>query len=781
MAMRTRQPLPWRATAIVWLTAATATTSALAQAPSAPPMSSATPPAADDPLVALTAKRPEAPPNVGRSVRIERPDGTPATDAVVVCTPWSGLEARYDSERLAEAAWPGDQLRQQAMRARDGVRLHVDGLGTVRAPFDSFVFAFTAAAAAEMFVHGNERGPSVLSLQPVHECTVEVVDAAGVRVDGVPIAVHAPHENGSWPIHLASSHQERPLRTLTRAAPGTVVALAIGSRRPIEAPLPPHRGRVRLQLPPTTTFSARLAGDLAPGTSLQWQLSSGNAGRLAFGTTDEAGTAHWPFVEIGAEVEVVAQLQLALWSRRPDFAAGRTTATANAPTLACERLVTAPIVAVALRTPAGTPARHRAIHAQIDHPHDRQQSILRTNRDGWLELPLSPQVADGRPVRLQLQLLDVVHESAPEATARFEVRFDAARRIDHGSIRCTALPPGVDGHVVTPAGEPVVGLEVAYGNRRQRTDAAGHFTFPVAPMAGEEFALGIEPGWCFVGDDPWHCTLRTRPTGLRLVAVRAASLRVHSDLDELDLSPIRYRLESASDDQLHVDLPFDWRNERLPAPPGHWHFVAHVDGRELLRLRDVHGESGIETHDARFLPFDWRAFARLVTVTVLDGDGRPAHGCSVSTGRSSVQAYRGRARLLLPRDGHDVVVEAPDGTVRRLLGVTDDQVVVLGNGTPLTVQLSPPPKLPGGVALELACDEQKLASFDANGVATVVLPKAGSYQPTLRVHGARSTFVCTGLNLAALDVPAAGRKFVLELTAEQQRTLANGIERVMAR
>lgn len=38
-----------------------------------------------------------------------------------------------------------------------------------------------------------------------------------------------------------------------------------------------------------------------------------------------------------------------------------------------------------------------------------------------------------------------------------------------------------------------------------------------------------------------------------------------------------------------------------------------------------------------------------------------------------------------------------------------------------------------------------------------------------------------GLNLAALDVQAAGRKFVLELTVEQQQTLANGIECVMAR
>jgi hypothetical protein len=39
----------------------------------------------------------------------------------------------------------------------------------------------------------------------------------------------------------------------------------------------------------------------------------------------------------------------------------------------------------------------------------------------------------------------------------------------------------------------------------------------------------------------------------------------------------------------------------------------------------------------------------------------------------------------------------------------------------------------------------------------------------------------TGRNLAALDVPASGGNFVLELTVEQQRMLANGIASVMAR
>ena len=51
-------------------------------------------------------------------------------------------------------------------------------------------------------------------------------------------------------------------------------------------------------------------------------------------------------------------------------------------------------------------------------------------------------------------------------------------------------------------------------------------------------------------------------------------------------------------------------------------------------------------------------------------------------------------------------------------------------------------------------------------------------------RGSRSTSAAppplASLNLAALDVPTAGRKFVLELTAEQQQTLANGIERAMA-
>ena len=264
-------------------------------------------------------------------------------------------------------------------------------------------------------------------------------------------------------------------------------------------------------------------------------------------------------------------------------------------------------------------------------------------------------------------------------------------------------------------------------------------------------------------------------TGVRLVMQRAARVRFASDMPNRFHSAIHYYLEPASGRGPKVRLGMLGPRE-LIVPPGHWHFVAAVGAEELLRLPDLHCESGVETHDPRFMAFDWRAYATLVEITVRDDHGAPSDECLIwlwqGKGGSGCQPTGGVARLLLPKGGASVSIEPRDKKFAKVnLGVvTEDQVVVLGGGPPMTLKLAPMPKLPEGVEIVVAVGDNAEVPFDAMGTAIVVLPKAGSYTPTiaLKRNGNLSPL---DWKLAAVDVPANGAKVAIEVTPARQKVL----------
>jgi hypothetical protein len=230
-------------------------------------------------------------------------------------------------------------------------------------------------------------------------------------------------------------------------------------------------------------------------------------------------------------------------------------------------------------------------------------------------------------------------------------------------------------------------------------------------------------------------------------------------------------------------LPVSFDQRELQAPPGHWHFLALHHGEELHRLPDLRCDSGVETHDPRFMAFDWRAFAIHVAIKVLDANGRPTDECTVWVRhRGSGQGMsptNGTMHLLLPKAGGSVDIEPRDKKFAKVdLGVvTEDQVVVLGGGPPLTVTIRPMPKLPEGCELVLRTDSSDAGvPFDDQGTATIVLPKAGSFPPMVAMRKGHMRY---GMDwqLPAVEVPTAGAKVDVDVTAARQTVLEQTIRR----
>jgi len=303
---------------------------------------------------------------------------------------------------------------------------------------------------------------------------------------------------------------------------------------------------------------------------------------------------------------------------------------------------------------------------------------------------------------------------------------------------------------------------------------------------GHAIQLLLDHDWCAVTGHPWEIALPEGTKDARLVVQRAARVRFATDLRGEFLSRIDFHLEPADGEGAAIDLPFSLAQRELLVPPGHWHFVVEQENRELHRLPDLRGASGVETHDPRFMAFDWRAFATPVELRVRDAGGQPSDACTVwitsVLGGSGRSPMGGVLRLLLPKHGADVEIEPDDAALPRIpLGiVTKDQVVVLGGGPALTVRLQPMPQLPEGFELVLATDDRVGVPFDARGLATLRLPKAGEVPPTIRLRRGDDAVAPLPWQLPPVDVPEAGTTFVVELTADRQTLLDQWIERIRA-
>ena len=726
-------------------------------------------------------------------VVVQRPDGSPATDAVVVFTPSRDDEAARAERQAASKAFPADEPQRFALLAANGTRYRVDERGGTRVPKNGYVLAFAGELVVRRFVGADEAEPRlVLPLVPPRPFTVDVVTADGASAVGVPVALQESPRHGLARLAPTGADGTLAVRLATRRAEGTVVVLDIVSKTPVTAPLPADGERVRLQLPATTAVVATFAGELAPGSTLAWSLQYGEVARRRDGEPpagtsrrvagDRTGdrSASWPFVEVG--IVTTASVQLGAL----EVARGTATSAAGSEPIALSRTITAPTFALQILDVDGAPVRNRVVDLQWKYRNGSSGERATTNREGWIEVEMPARFAARADVTLGVSLNAAGSSDVLVGTGTVAVKADGYTRIVLPPLRCEPLPVLVAGIVVTADGTPVPDLELsvrAANWQRLRTDRDGRF---VARGATEKrpVYLDLAAAWCFVDGPPWRVELAGGTKDARLVVQRAARVRFAADLKQSVHSRIDYRLEPATGEGQPVELPFTLGQRELLVPPGHWHFVVHSDGNELLRLPDLRGESGVETHDPRFMAFDWRAYAVLVELTVRDAKGQPYDDCTVwlrhEGGGSGTSPTNGVLHLLVPKDGSLVDVEPRDTKLPKAeLGkVTADQVVVLGGGPSLTVTLQPMPQLPAGHELLLAIDDGDGVPFDARGVAIVLAPKPGSFTPAVRLRKGDTRFGPLDWKLPAIDVPSEGKATVIELTPSRQQQLDGTIERL---
>ena len=733
------------------------------------------PNAPSDPFAVLAAKEPQEPAAGGIRVVVQKPDGTPAIDAIVVFTPWSDDEAARAEREAAKQRFPTDEPLRFALLAANGTRYRVDERGASRVPKQGHVFAFVGDVAARQYVSEDSTEPRiVLQLALPQTIAVDVVTADGKPAVGVPLAVRDAPRHSSDPEHATGVDGTATLRLL-RVRPATAfVELQVATRSKLQAPMPAKGARLRLQLPPTTAIDATFAGDLVPGAELDWQLQCGENAPTIAGQRKGERSARWPFVEVGAAFTITVQ------SANLDLGTTNGTATADAAPVALERTQSAPTFAMQILDPDGKPARH----VDVD-PHWRSKGGTantwgsRTNGEGWIELAMPPHFVGQGDVEIRL-LLAPAARGPMLGFGNVTVQAKGKVRTVLPPLRCERPPVLAAGTLVTPDGKPMPDFVLSlYSPTYQRvtTDAAGRFEV-LGVEDGLPLQLRLESDWCFATGQPWIAQLTSGTKDARLVVQRAARVRFGADLPSDLHTRIRYRLEPASREGERIDLQ-SLGAHGLYVPPGRWNFVAHLDDRELLELPDLRADSGVETHDPRFMAFDWRAYAVLVKVTVRDAKGAPCDACNVwlrNGGSGSARTpTNGVLHVLLPKDGSRVDIEPLDKKLASFgLGVvTEDQVVVLGGGPPLTLTVTPMPKLPDGVELLLILESGDSVPFDAGGSAVIVLPEAGAFTPKLSLRKGNTTMGPMNWALPSLDVPKEGKKVEIEVTAERQREIGS--------
>lgn len=753
---------------------------------------SATAPTADDPFAVLAAKAPQEPHTRGALVVVRQPDGTPAPAAIVVYMPTSDDDATNAAQRAARRSHPTDEVQQVAALAAHGVRYRIDEQGTTRVPRTGSVLAFLGNTIALGAVAGApELQRLELVLQPVHAFAVDVVAHDGTPAIGVPIAVGDPRRlQAQWRDRSVTTDARGAVafRLLPGSRPGATVFADVATRQPVQAQLPPPGDRVRLQLPPMTRVEATFVGDMLPGDRLWWRLQCGGDGLLLHGDPTGERSARWPLVEVGAEALASVGIGDA------ELASASATIADAAKPLTLLREIDVPTFAMQVLDADGQPARDRLVRLALASPAGGRNFSAETNHEGWIELELPPPFDAATKVAVDLALSAPAARGTHAGEARFELTPAGAVRTVLPPIATVPLPVLVAGTIVDTNGKPVADLELTFSgpsSQRQRTDAAGRFL--VRGRSKRPVQVMVDSDWSFPEGKAWTTSFAPGSEGVRLVVQRAARLRIVFDpplptFPELMHSEVAFRLESAADATATIPLQLPRTGPVCSIPAGSWHLVAYSHGEEIVRLTDLQLQSGVETHDARLLPFDWRVFAVLVELDVLDANGRPTSAYSVETFselgmRQQLAATTEVARLLLPRRGSRLHIVPRDRRLATIdLGaVAEHRTVVLGGGTALTLVLQPMPELPAGVDLVLVGAGGAAMPFAANGHASLVLQQPGALAPTVCVRRGDTMSEPLDWQLPKLEVTADGKRIDVQLTESRARELQRRVDALPAR
>lgn len=763
--------------------------------------------AAADPFAALAAMVPAPSDPRRNSVRIERPDGTAAHEAIVVFLPALPDDALAALQREGHANWPNDEPRRCAALARHGVRLSVDASACVRPPGAGHLLVFAGEFVGDPFV---DAGETTVVLQRPHTCTVEVVDADGRPTAGVPFALVGAQFVARLSRHTTGADGTCTLRALVRMPEAHRLVLDIPNSTRITTALPANGGRVRLQMPTTTAIEATFVGETTPGYGLSFRLR-GTLDGFDGEPIGERG-ARWPWVGIGTQALVGVRRSGVATAAR-ELASAVIVVQANGEPLQLGGTLLQPMVAVQVLADDGLPARDRAVALRLRHADETLDVRLRTNGEGWTEFDLPHRFADDQPVAVQLDLRaaeraatagsPALHSAAmlPRriGRAQFEVRVRGPRQVVHAAVTCGPLPVLVRGQLVgnRPAGDghggdrhtsdetnaqpaPLagIGLRVHVGpDATITTDADGRFEVRGDPADTSSGGLTVElePAWCFVDGQPWRRTLPLANADTQLRVQPSVRVAVADDFAAPDLSPIEFRIESLQHDDVPVAIRVDWQRRELWIPPNGWSLVPQSNGHALVRW----------TPATAAAPFDWHAFARIVELRLVDHAGHLIPDVRVVDRATRVwhRPANGRVRLLVPHHGGSVDVCPSHGSLPTLslFGLDTDRTVVLDLRPQLTLRLRPQPQLPTGVELVLAIGDGDGVPFAADGVAALPAPQAGEFVPTIRVRRGDDRGQPLDWQLPEIDVPAGGASIAVELTEARARELQRRIDALPTR
>ncbi|MCA8974876.1 MAG: hypothetical protein KDC98_09140 [Planctomycetes bacterium] len=737
----------------------------------------------DDPFAAVAAMPAQPPVQGGLIVQVLAADGSPATDAVVILMPSSHPD--YAALRVAaERRYPGDEPRIIAARATRGTRYRLDGRGTTRVPADLRGRIVAVKGDILASVIRDQAGladghRTELQLHPAWSFEVAVRCADGRPAAGVGIALLTAPAAFPFPRTSTGDDGTARFRGIPGRPPATALVQAlIASRDPVTCPMPGTDGAAAtMQLPPCGSIEATLDGETLPGSTLTWTLSPDGSwqdvGLSATEALDRSAT--FRFVEAGfvgaVKCRITGSQEV---SRRIEALAADAT---EKVTLTCE-----PQRALVVRIlgPDGSPERDAYLRLRWQYARGSKTASSRTNAEGWAEIEI-PDRADESST-LSIIARGASWTSQCTGSAELKLGKTAQTRIDRGELRLQALPLAVAGRLVGSGRNSPSGVRLSISSPSSHesfygvTDADGSFAITMPKSDDDAVSLSLDGDDWFLDDSPnGQLVFAAGSKDLRIAVHPAGRVLFAGEDFGRDLFPcISLGCVPHDGDGKPVDIRFRFDAKEIRVPPGIWDFVFRCADAEVRRIDNVAVDPGIETHDPRFMFFDWKQFATITTIRVEDANGKPTDACTVwhqyRNGASGRSPTDGVLRMLVPKEGAHVTVESDvDKQPEIDLGMaTGDYTVRLGCGPRLRVRLSAAPELPAGVELTVAAvGSDKAQAFDGEHTADLWLPRADTWKLAFSVRkGEISRPV--DFERSAVDVEPRGLLLTMPLTADLQ-------------
>ncbi|MBK8096463.1 MAG: hypothetical protein IPK26_05105 [Planctomycetes bacterium] len=736
-----------------------------------------TPPA--DPFAQLAAM-PAAPPVAhGLEVVVVDAAGKPLPAGLLVGID-SGSADYTETRRAAETNYPGDEPRILAARALRGTRYALDDQGVTRVPVDmtgrliAVHDGLVASVVRSQPKDGARRKRVELRLLPPTKTRVTVLTAEGKPAADMPLRVLDEPTAQPFPDGCTGADGTIELTLLPRPATAFVECVAPLTSRPSGKLVDAGPEGLVLRLPACGQLLATFAGELIPGARIDWRLLDDAGNQVAAATGDRAIAFGWVEAGFRGKLRCLVGRQTFGEAVVPPIVAGEQTG------VEVPRDPALRSFAVQLLGPDGAPAANMQVSAQWQHDSGSSSDWDDTNPEGFLELAI-PDGVD-TDVKLLVDVRSGRWNGALKGWAEIDIGKIAVTRTVHGQVRLLAPEQALRGSVVDTAGKPVAGVQLSTSARSWHavtTGSDGVFDLTLPGPVPDLIGLHLDSDSWFLADpttslefakDNRDARIVVRPAARVRAGVRDLPAGLRSDFD-CEVHPVE------GGPPIRVNWGFSGDEFRVPA--GHWHFVVKLGDQEVHRLEDLRADAGVETHDPRFMDFDWRAFAALVTVRVEDKDGRPEDNCTVwhhyRNYGSGSPPTAGCIHILVDKDGGRISVEPDEqGHATVELGlVTGEHTVRIGGGPQLVVELSKVPTLPAGAVLTLRVGEgHEGVAFDAEGRARVLLPKAGSFELHLGVRTGTHTNLVSWSR--TVEVGATGDTVKIELTPALQKQIDDG-------